>query len=123
VRVTLPAATITINASENGWSGSLLDSLGFWFQRLSNQIVCAGGFGTSQGNGNITTGFPRSFQCLIRAMRTGSTVNAAVVENTIPPNMTVAKRAGTPELAPINAIGRTPTNAHSPMRKTSRNFA
>jgi len=56
-------------------------------------------------------------------MRTGSTVNAAAVENTIPPNMTVANWAGAPELAPIIAIGRTPANAVSPRRKTSRNFA
>ena len=60
---------------------------------------------------------------LIRAMRTGSTVNAAAVENTMPPNMTVANRAGAPELAPISAVGRAITNAHSPMSKTSRNFA
>ena len=97
--------------------------LSFWFQRLSIQIVCAGRFGTNQGNGNSAAGFPQSFHSLIRAMRTGSTVNAAAVENTIPPNMTVANLAWAPELAPINAMGKTPTNAHSPMRKTSRNFA
>jgi len=46
-------------------------------------------------------------------MRTGRRVNAAAVENTIPPNMTVANWAGAPELAPIIAIGRTPANADS----------
>jgi len=56
---------------------------------------------------------------LIRAMRTGSTVNAAAVENTVPPN----NRVGAPDLAPINAVGRTITNAYGPTRKTSRNLA
>ena len=40
-------------------------------------------------------------------MRTGSTVNAAIVENTTPPNMTVANRPCAPEFAPIHAMGRT----------------
>ena len=60
---------------------------------------------------------------VIHTMKTGSTVNAAAVENTIPPNLTVANRVGAPELDPISAVGRTITNAHSPMSKTSRNFA
>jgi hypothetical protein len=46
-----------------------------------------------------------------------------MVENTAPPNMTVANRASAPEFAPINTMGRTPATAHSPTRKTSLNFA
>ena len=37
--------------------------------------------------------------------------------------MTVANRVGASEIAPINAMGRTTTNAHSPTRKTARSFA
>ena len=51
--------------------------------------------------------------CVIHTRRTGRTVNAAVVEKTIPPNMTVANRPGAPELAPISALGSPITNAHS----------
>jgi len=59
----------------------------------------------------------------IRAMTTGNTVNAAIVENTTPPNMTVANRLGAPKFAPMNAMGRTVAIAHNPMRETARNFA
>jgi hypothetical protein len=43
---------------------------------------------------------------LIRAMRTGSAVNAAAVENTIPPNMTVANRGSLLRLMPWEGRSR-----------------
>jgi hypothetical protein len=55
-------------------------------------------------------------------MTTGSTVNAAIVENTTPPNMTVANRPRGPELAPINASGKTP-QLHTVQRRRQREIS
>jgi len=55
-------------------------------------------------------------------MTTGRTVYAAIVENTTPPNMTVANRPCAPELSPINARGRTPLDCTQSNQGNSAKF-